>query len=164
MKQLKAVIPEILCRLEKLFPPAFFDIMVHLVVHLSDEALLRGPVQYGWMFPVERRLGYLKSTMRNKAKPEGSIAESYIGDECLIFCSRYLKDDIETTFNKLDRNMSKKVKKDRKLECMRGSLGIFLDGGPVGIGVAHKKINSEEAGKMHRYILDNCPEVLKYME
>jgi hypothetical protein len=60
--------------------------------------------------------------------------------------------------------MSKKVKKDRKQECMRGSVGIFSDGGPVGIGAAHKKIYSEEASKMHRYIFDNCPEVLKYME
>jgi hypothetical protein len=28
--------------------------MVHLAVHLPDEALLRGPVQYGWMYPIER--------------------------------------------------------------------------------------------------------------
>ena len=88
--------------------------MVHLVVHLPDEALLRGPIQYGWMFPVERRLGYLKSTVRNKARPEGSIAESYIGDECLIFCSRYLKEDIETYFNQRDRDMSKNDKKKKK--------------------------------------------------
>jgi hypothetical protein len=60
--------------------------------------------------------------------------------------------------------MSKKVKNDRKQECTRGILGIFLDGGPVSIGAAHKKTYSKEAGKMHRYILDNCPEVIKYME
>ena len=44
---LKQEIPLILCKLEKIFPPTFFDVMVHLVVHLPDEALLRGPVQYG---------------------------------------------------------------------------------------------------------------------
>ena len=76
VKKLRDDIPEILCKLEKIFPPAFFDVMVHLAVHLSDVALLRGPVQYGWMFPIERRLGYLKSTVRNKARPEGSIAVS----------------------------------------------------------------------------------------
>ena len=43
-KRLKEEIPLILCKLEKIFPPAFFDVMVHLVVHLPDEALLRGPV------------------------------------------------------------------------------------------------------------------------
>jgi hypothetical protein len=68
VKQLKAVIPEILCRLEKLFPPAFFDIIVHLAIHLTDESLLKRPIQYGWMFPVVRRPGYLKSTVRNKAR------------------------------------------------------------------------------------------------
>jgi hypothetical protein len=60
-KRLKLKIPLILCKLEKIFPPAFFDVMVHLAVHLPDEALLRGPVQYGWMYPIERRLGTSKN-------------------------------------------------------------------------------------------------------
>ena len=61
VKHLKQEIPLILCKLEKIFPPAFFDVMMHLVVHLPDEALLRGPVQYGWMYPMEQRLGTLKN-------------------------------------------------------------------------------------------------------
>ena len=28
--------------------------------------------------------------MRNRARPEGSIAESYIADECLTFCSKMM--------------------------------------------------------------------------
>lgn len=43
-----------LCKLEKLFPPTFFDIMVHLPIHLAWEARIVGPVQYRWMYPVER--------------------------------------------------------------------------------------------------------------
>ncbi|KAK7268575.1 hypothetical protein RIF29_21276 [Crotalaria pallida] len=35
--------------------------MVHLVVHLVEEAKLGGPVHYRWMFPIERYLGLLKS-------------------------------------------------------------------------------------------------------
>ena len=88
---LKKEIPVILCKLEKIFPPAFFDVMMHLPIHLPEEALLRGPVHYGWMFPVERKLGYLKGTVRNKARPEGSIAETYIVDESSTFVSRYLR-------------------------------------------------------------------------
>ena len=61
VKCLKKEIPLILCKLEKIFPPAFFDVMVHLAVHLPDEALLRGPVQYGWMYPIEWRLSTLKN-------------------------------------------------------------------------------------------------------
>ncbi|GKB00520.1 hypothetical protein Tco_0828513 [Tanacetum coccineum] len=33
-----------------------------------------------------------------------SIAEGYVAEEALTFCSRYLKDDVETRFNRLGRN------------------------------------------------------------
>ena len=92
---LKQEIPLILCKLEKIFPPAFFDVMVHLAVHLPDEALLRGPVQYGWMYPIVRRLGTLKNLLRNRARPEGSIARAYIESEVLTFCSSYMDDDVD---------------------------------------------------------------------
>ncbi|XP_028051487.1 uncharacterized protein LOC114256109 [Camellia sinensis] len=65
----------ILCKLEKNFPPAFFDVMVHLAVHLPREAMFAGPVQYRWMYPIERFLGTLKGYISNRARPEGSIAE-----------------------------------------------------------------------------------------
>ena len=45
----------------------------------------------------------LKEFVRNRARPEGSIAEAYIADECLTFCSRYLH-RVETRFNRLERN------------------------------------------------------------
>ncbi|XP_024190092.1 uncharacterized protein LOC112194062 [Rosa chinensis] len=35
-----------MCELEKIFPPSFFDIMVHLTVHLVREVRLCGPVFY----------------------------------------------------------------------------------------------------------------------
>ena len=41
--------------------------------------------------------------MRNKARPEGSIAEVYVATECVTFCSMYL-DNIEIIFNHADRN------------------------------------------------------------
>ena len=43
-----------LCHMEILLPPSFFTIMVHLIVHLVDEAKLGGPVHYQWMYPIER--------------------------------------------------------------------------------------------------------------
>lgn len=52
--ELKERIIIILCELEKIFPPAFFDIMVHLLVHLAKEAAIAGPVHYRWMYPIER--------------------------------------------------------------------------------------------------------------
>ena len=43
-----------LCELEKIFPPSFFTVMVHLVMHLATEAKIGGPVQYRWMYPIKR--------------------------------------------------------------------------------------------------------------
>jgi len=43
-----------LCKMEKMFPPSFFTIMEHLIVHLTDEAKLGWPVFYRWMYPIER--------------------------------------------------------------------------------------------------------------
>ena len=53
-----------LCKMEKTFPPSFFTVMVHLLVHLTEEAKLGGLVFYRWMYPIER-------------------------SECVIFCLSY---------------------------------------------------------------------------
>ncbi|XP_050281315.1 uncharacterized protein LOC126722213 [Quercus robur] len=89
-----------LCELEKIFPPSFFIVMVHLVMHLAAEAQIGGPVHYRWMYPIERYLSRLKSYVRNKAVPEGFIAEGYIVEECLAFCSRMHKRLIEDELQK----------------------------------------------------------------
>jgi len=36
----------ILCKLERIFPPSFFDSMEHLVIHLPMKVLLGGLVHY----------------------------------------------------------------------------------------------------------------------
>ncbi|GKC17394.1 hypothetical protein Tco_1014176 [Tanacetum coccineum] len=45
---------DILCNLELIYPPAFFDIMIHLVIHLPLEALEGGPIRPRWMYPFKR--------------------------------------------------------------------------------------------------------------
>ncbi|GLT94248.1 hypothetical protein SLE2022_120000 [Rubroshorea leprosula] len=42
------------CELKKVFPPAFFDSMEHLVIHLPYEAKVGEPVQCCWMYLFER--------------------------------------------------------------------------------------------------------------
>lgn len=49
-----------LCLLEKSFSPAFFDITIHLCVHLVREVKLCGPVYLRWMYPFERYMKVLK--------------------------------------------------------------------------------------------------------
>ena len=46
MKILEEEITIIQCKLERIFPPAFFYSMEHLPVHLPYEAKIAGPVQY----------------------------------------------------------------------------------------------------------------------
>ncbi|XP_020262532.1 uncharacterized protein LOC109838506 [Asparagus officinalis] len=123
LKQIDEQIPLTLCKLEKIFPPSIFDVMLHLVVHLASEAILGGPVRFRWMYPVERQLYTYKSYIRNRARPEGSIAEGYIADECMTFCSRYLK-GFETKFNHLERNYE-----DGNRECHEAQLSIFRHSG-----------------------------------
>lgn len=54
LEHMEKNIAVILSKLETIFPPAFFDVMVHLLVHLPYEAKLAGPCQYRWMYPFER--------------------------------------------------------------------------------------------------------------
>ena len=76
--------------------------MVHLLIHLASEAKLAGPIQFRWMYLIERFLRKLKSYVRNKSRPEGSIAEAYIMQEAVHFCSRYLC-ETETSLNRVGR-------------------------------------------------------------
>nr|GEY70835.1 hypothetical protein [Tanacetum cinerariifolium] len=66
--QIKVV--DILCDLELIYPPALFDIMIHLVIHLPLEALEGGPIHPWWMFPFEKYMKKLKGYVWNKAKPK----------------------------------------------------------------------------------------------
>ena len=54
MARLEEEIPVILCKLERIFPPSFFDLIENLPVHLPHEARFAGPVQCRWMYPFER--------------------------------------------------------------------------------------------------------------
>ena len=55
------------------------------------------------MLWIDRYLRTLKPYVRNKSRPEGSIVEGYIAEECATFCSRYLH-DVETKHDREERN------------------------------------------------------------
>lgn len=84
---------EILYSFQMIFTQAFFDIIVHFPVHLCQELEYGGPAHVRCMFPIERYLGKLKSYVQTRSKPEASIAEGYLAEECLTFCSRFLNND-----------------------------------------------------------------------
>ncbi|KAL5573640.1 hypothetical protein UlMin_023237 [Ulmus minor] len=134
----------ILCKLERIFPPTFFDIMIHLVLHLPEEAILGGPVYMRWMYPFER----------NAAKPEGSISEGYVVDEALTFCSRYF-DDIETRFNRPDRN-DDGIHRTRRLFVFESQCK------PMG-KQSQVYVEKNVRDRAEFYILNNSPEIETYL-
>jgi hypothetical protein len=60
--------------------------MMHLLVHLVKEIGILGPVFPHNMFPFEWFFAVLKKYVRNRARPEGSIAKGYVTEEVIEFC------------------------------------------------------------------------------
>ncbi|KAL5552934.1 hypothetical protein UlMin_040335 [Ulmus minor] len=133
---------------------SFFDIMIHLVLHLPEEAILGGPVYMRWMYPFERYLKRLKDYVRNAAKPEGSISEGYVVDEALTFCSRYF-DDIETRFNRPDRN-DDGIHRTRRLFVFESQCK------PMG-KQSQVYVEKNVRDRAEFYILNNSPEIETYL-
>jgi hypothetical protein len=71
---------------------AFFDVMTHLCLHVVEELAICGPVHVRWMYPIERALKTFKAYMRNKARPEASMAKGYIYDETIGFVTKYVQE------------------------------------------------------------------------
>ena len=127
--------------LEKIYPPAFFDVMVHLAIHLPDEELLRGPYSMAGCTLLKRRLGTFKGYVRNRARP--SIAEAYIATEALTFCSKY----VETA-----DQLSKEVGEDNP------GLNVFNYSVRV-TGKSRQEDKPKDLDKMVWYVLNNCPKI-----
>jgi hypothetical protein len=60
MQKLEKEILVLLCKMEKIFPPEVFNPMQYLLIHLPYKAKVGDPVQYRWMYHIERALKYLK--------------------------------------------------------------------------------------------------------
>ena len=84
----KVIDPEIIPRLhlvqrlvsfELVFPPSFFNIMTHVLVHLVDEIVILGPIFLHNMYPFERFMGVLKKYVHNRACHSGArISTGYV--------------------------------------------------------------------------------------
>ena len=66
--------------------------MTHLLVHLVKEIDIPGPVFLHNIFLFERFMGVLKKCVRNRARPEGSIASAYGTEEVIDFCVDFIDD------------------------------------------------------------------------
>ncbi|CAM6122643.1 unnamed protein product [Calypogeia fissa] len=129
-----------LCTLEMHFPPSFFVVMTHLMVHVTEELDLCGPVSVRWMYPVERYLKVLKGYVRNKAQPEASMAEGYMLAESLHFVSERLID------------AKGKGRRTWESEEDPGDSGVALEGAKKDVSFSW-----EDMMAMHHYVLENEP-------
>jgi hypothetical protein len=90
LKMLQDEIVVILCELEIYFPPAFCDICVHLLLHVVEDIKQLGPTFLHNMMPFERQNGVMKGYVRNRARPDASMAKGFLTYECISFCQNYL--------------------------------------------------------------------------
>ncbi|KAI3789054.1 hypothetical protein L2E82_01841 [Cichorium intybus] len=110
------------------------------------------------MYPVERYLCHLKKYVRNKARPEGSIAEGYVIEEALTFCSHYLR-GVDSRLDKRGRNDDETFNDVR--DC---KLDIFkLNGRGIGKRETYR-LSSILMKKAQWFILSNCSEVEPYLD
>jgi hypothetical protein len=93
MEKLEKEISVLICKLEKIYPPRWFNPMQHILVHIPYQAKVVVPVQYRWMYHIERALKYLRAIIGNKARVEGSIAESFLLKEITYFSSVYFTEE-----------------------------------------------------------------------
>ncbi|GKU94092.1 hypothetical protein SLEP1_g7626 [Rubroshorea leprosula] len=154
MEMWEEKIVETICKLEKVFPPAFFDSMEYLAIHLPYEAKVGGPVQFRWMYPFERKMHDLKKTMLNKNRVEASICESNILSGISFFCSHYFGSNIETRLNRQPRNIVG-VNDD-----MDNCLSVFKhQGQPLGGEMPMRALSPKELKAAELYVLLNNEEV-----
>jgi hypothetical protein len=89
MQNLQKEIAVLVCTIEKVFPPGWLNVMQYLLVHLPWEARVGGSVQFRWMYSQVRELKKLRSMVRNKARIEGCIVESFMCKDITNFSSMY---------------------------------------------------------------------------
>ena len=59
------------------FPPAFFDVMVHLLIHIVDDIIDLGPSFMHNMMAFERMNEVIKGFVHNRTCPARSIVQGF---------------------------------------------------------------------------------------
>ncbi|GLU16657.1 hypothetical protein SLE2022_330780 [Rubroshorea leprosula] len=106
------------------------------------------------MYPFERRMRKLKSTIGNKNHVEASIVEAFILYKISHFCSRYFGDDVETSWNQPPRNYGGIGTN------VPGKLSVFCSPSEsIGAHSRTRCLTLEEKDAAELYVLLNCQEV-----
>ncbi|XP_075504466.1 uncharacterized protein LOC142541901 [Primulina tabacum] len=100
------------------------------------------------IFMLERFMKILKGYVKNRARPEGCIAECYLAEERMAFCNAYIKND-----------SSIGVRSNRNDDLEDG----LLEGRPISKG-KEKILEDHVLQAAHRYVLFNTAEVEHYLQ
>jgi hypothetical protein len=71
------------------FSTCLFDISVHFTTHLIKDIKLLGPMFLHQMYVYERFNNILKSFIRNRAYPEGSMVQGYCTEKVMECALNY---------------------------------------------------------------------------
>lgn len=107
-------------------------------------------------FPSLRFLLRLKNYVRNRAHPEGSMAEGFLAEECSTFCSLYLE-GIETRFNMASRN-------EDELDDTMANTYLFSSGGRKLGKVEYVRLDDIAWIQAHRYVLLQHTEIEPFVQ
>jgi hypothetical protein len=92
----------------------------------------------------------LKALVKNRAHPEGSIAEGYCMEECMNFCSRFL--DGNTRFTRPARN-------PEPSDNMKDMYLFESAGEPIGKATTVSQFDIQFLVQAHRYVLRHCDDL-----
>ncbi|XP_010687371.2 uncharacterized protein LOC104901479 [Beta vulgaris subsp. vulgaris] len=134
----------VLCQLEMYFPPSFFDVMVHLTIHLVREVRFCGPVYLRNQYPFERQMKTYKGYVKNHRRPEGCIAERVFYENAIEFCGRFV-------------GLTKTIGLPTSRHSAR------LDGKGT-IGHKQRDMSHDSWNMAHTYILHNESKVIPYVK
>jgi hypothetical protein len=79
-----------MCSLETIFPPSFFDLMPHLLVHIVHEMKYLGHMFLHQMYPFERFMTVIKKYVRNQTRPERCMVQGWATEEVIEFVVDYM--------------------------------------------------------------------------
>ncbi|XP_031131722.1 uncharacterized protein LOC116033108 [Ipomoea triloba] len=150
MTKLENDIPLILCKLERIFPPSFFDSMEHLPIHLAYEARIAGPVQYRWMYPFERV--YTEELKRSQPNISNSTIDGKLENEFANWFNDYAHDPSNNISNKFIKDLAKGPQRS-----VNTYSGYYVNGfkfHTIGYGGTKETMNSGVCIKGINYSID----------
>jgi hypothetical protein len=154
MEKLKKEILVLLCKLEKIFLPGWFNPMQHLLIHLLYEAKVGDPVQYRWKYPFERDLKRLRPMVGNKARVEGCITEEFKYKEIAYFTSVYFVEEHNVNAPIIPYHVHQ--------DDPHSDLSIFkMRGTTVGVGRVYH-LSEEDRNSALLYMYTNLDEMTHY--